>query len=307
MIERSDFFGYEKYVIRAGGLAVSVLTLGAAVCSIEYNGRPVALGYGTAQEYLDCESRAGAIIGRVAGRVAHARFSLGGREYPLAANDGENQLHGGPQSFDKRRWSAEVQCANRIRFALLSREGDNGYPGALAAAVSYSVDNDTLRINFEAEASADTPFAPTSHIYFNLGGTPDILGTHLAVNAQQYQPLDAAGLPQGAPAPTAGDYDFSELRPIGRDYDDCFLLAGKQAAMAEDGGVGVAMRTDFPALMLYTGAGLSAPLHKSQGFCLEPSFGPDCPNRPDAPILHRGERFHRYAEYRFYRRSGGQE
>ena len=203
MIERSDFFGYEKYVIRAGGLAVSVLTLGAAVCSIEYNGRPVALGYGTAQEYLDCESRAGAIIGRVAGRVAHARFSLGGREYPLAANDGENQLHGGPQSFDKRRWSAEVQCANRIRFALLSREGDNGYPGALAAAVSYSVDNDTLRIDFEAEASADTPFAPTSHIYFNLGGTPDILGTHLAVNAQQYQPLDAAGLPQGAPAPTA--------------------------------------------------------------------------------------------------------
>ncbi len=303
MIEHSDFFGYEKYTIRAGRLAVSVLTLGAAVCSIELDGHPVALGYGTAQEYLDGRDYVGALIGRVAGRVAGARFVLDGREYPLTANEGENQLHGGADSFDKRRWTAEIQGANRIRFALLSHEGDNGYPGMLAAAVSYSVNNDTLRIDFEAEASADTPYAPTSHIYFNLAGTPDILGTRVAVNAAQYQPLDAAGLPCGEPKPTEGDYDFAELRELGRDYDGCFLLAGKQAAMAEDGGMGVAVRTDFPALVLYTGGGLAAPLHKSQGFCLEPSFGADSPNRPDAPIVHRGERFHRFAEYRFYRRS----
>lgn len=303
MIEHSDFFGYEKYTIHAGRLAVSILTLGAAVCSIELDGHPVALGYGTTQEYLDGKDYMGAVIGRVAGRVAGARFTLDGKDYPLTANEGENQLHGGPDSFDKRRWTAEIQGANRIRFALLSREGDNGYPGMLAAAVSYSVDNDTLRIDFEAEASADTPFAPTSHIYFNLAGAPDILGTRVAVNAAQYQPLDAAGLPCGEPAPTEGDYDFSELRELGHDYDDCFLLTGKQAAMAEDGGMGVAVRTDFPALVLYTGGGLAAPLHKSQGFCLEPSFGADCLNRPDAPIVHRGERFHRFAEYRFYRRS----
>ncbi len=305
MVERSDFYGYEKYTIRVGELAVSVLTLGATVSSIEFHGKPVALGYATAQEYLDCESRAGAIIGRVAGRVAGARFSMNGKEYTLEANEGENHLHGGPNSFDKRRWTAEIQAQNRVRFVLPSRDGDNGYPGNLLTAISYSVLNDTLHIDFEADTGADTPFAPTSHIYFNLGATEDILGTQLAINAAQYQPLDAAGLPLGEAVAVQGEYDFSELRPIGRDYDDCFLLKGKQAAMAEDGGVGVAMRTDFPMLILYTGAGLTEPLHKSQGFCLEPSFGPDCLNRPEPPILHKGEMFRRFAEYRFYRRSEG--
>lgn len=305
MVERSDFYGYEKYTIRVGELAVSVLTLGATVSSIEFHGKPVALGYATAQEYLDCESRAGAIIGRVAGRVAGARFSMNGKEYTLPANEGENHLHGGPNSFDKRRWTAEIQAQNRVRFVLPSRDGDNGYPGNMLTAISYSVLNDTLHIDFEADTGADTPFAPTSHIYFNLGATEDILSTQLAINAAQYQPLDADGLPQGEAEAVQGEYDFSELRPIGRDYDDCFILKGKQAAMAEDGGVGVAMRTDFPMLILYTGAGLTEPLHKSQGFCLEPSFGPDCLNRPEPPILHKGEMFRRFAEYRFYRRSEG--
>lgn len=301
MIERSDFYGYEKYVIRTGALEVSVITLGAAVTDIRFRGRSVALGYATAQEYLACESRAGAIVGRVAGRVANARFAMGGKEYPLTANEGENQLHGGPNAFDKRRWQAQIEQPDCVRFSLTSPDGDNGYPGELRAAVRYVVRDDTLRIEFEAEASADTPYAPTSHIYFNLGGTPDVLGTRLAVNARQYQPLNAAGLPQGQPQPTQGDYDFSVLRPLGRDWDDCFLLSGRQAATAEDGGVGLSMQTDFPMLILYTGAHLTPPHGKSQGFCLEPSFGPGCLDRADAPILHEGEIFRRFAQYRFYR------
>ena len=180
MIQKSDFFGYDSYTISSERLSVRVMTLGATVIDFRFDGRPVALRFETAQEYLDSDAYLGAIVGRYANRIGGARFTLNGKTYELPANEGKNQLHGGKNSYDRRIWDAEVCGDSAVRFRLFSPDGDNGYPGNLSIAVTYTVAGDRMRIDFEGDCDADTYFAPTTHLYFNLGGAPTVLDTRLA-------------------------------------------------------------------------------------------------------------------------------
>ena len=138
-MKRENFFGYEKYSFGGGALSVSVVTLGATVTELRFAGRNMVLCYPDAAGYLDGTAYICAAIGRYANRIAGARFTLNGREYVLPANEGKNQLHGGPGSYDKRRWEAEVLGDDSVRFTLHSPDGDNGFPGNLTASVTYTV------------------------------------------------------------------------------------------------------------------------------------------------------------------------
>ena len=182
MIQKSDFFGYDSFTISSERLSVRVMTLGATVIDFRFDGRPVALRFETAQEYLDSDAYLGAIVGRYANRIGGARFTLNGKTYELPANEGKNQLHGGKNSYDRRIWDAEVCGDSAVRFRLFSPDGDNGYPGNLSIAVTYTVAGDRMRIDFEGDCDADTYFAPTTHLYFNLGGAPTVLDTRLWIN-----------------------------------------------------------------------------------------------------------------------------
>lgn len=298
MVQREQFDGYEQYVIASERLRVSAMGLGATVTSLRFEGREMTLGYGSAAEYLHGGGCAGAIVGRYANRIGGARFAIDGREYRLAANRNGNQLHGGPEGFHRRVWSAEAHGENAARFTLFSPDGDNGYPGNLTASVTYSVEGARLRIDFEGESDADTVFGPTTHMYFNLGGGDNILDTALRINASGWAETDGEQIPTGRVLPAEGDFDFRAPRAIGRDFDHCFLLDGQDACAAEAGGVRLELRTDYPALQLYTGSGLA---RKNAGFAIEPQFVPDSPNRPEfpSPVLRRGEKFHRFAEFAF--------
>ena len=108
-------------------------------------------------------------------------------------------------------------------------------------------------------------------------------------------------IPTGRLLPAEGDFDFRSLRRIGRDYDHAFVLSGEQACTLRAGGLQLELRTDFPALQVYTGAFLPPPHAPRQGLALEPEFFPDSPNHPDFPsiVLRAGEHFRRWAEYRF--------
>lgn len=301
MIQQERFDGYEQYVIASERLRVSVMSLGATVTSLRFEGRELTLGYGSAAEYLRGISYIGAIVGRYANRIGGARFAIDGREYRLTANENGNQLHGGPASFDRRSWRAMPLGDHSVRFTLDSPDGDNGYPGNLSAAVTYSVEDARLRLDFEGECDADTVFGPTTHMYFNLGGGGDILDTVLRISASGYAEVDGELIPTGRVLPAEGDFDFRTPRPIGRDFDHCFLLDGQDACTAEAGCVCLKLRTDYPALQLYTGSALTGPHRKNQGFAIEPEFVPDSPNRPEfpSPGLRRGVKFHRFAEYMF--------
>lgn len=301
MIEKSDFSGYAQYTISSERLRVGVIALGATVTSLAVDGRNVILNYPTLEGYLQGNAYVGAIVGRCANRIAGGRITLQGKSYRLTQNEGENQLHGGVCAFDRQRWQAEVLDGQAVRFTYFSPDGENGYPGNLAAAVTYRVEGACLRLDFEADSDQDTFYAPTSHLYFNLDGAAQVLGTQLRINASHWVPVDRQMLPTGRLEPTQGAFDFSSLRPVGRDYDHSFLLRDAHALTAAVADLQMDLYTDFPAVQIYTGAFLSGFHHANQGLAIEPGFCPDSPNQPafTSPLLKRGVHFHKYAAYQF--------
>ena len=300
MVRSEKYFDCETYSISSPRLQVSVMTLGATVTSIRFDGRETVLGYGSVEEYRKGTSYIGAIVGRYANRIAGARFAIDGKVVQLVPNEGANQLHGGPAAFDRRIWQAEILDESAVRFMLRSPDGDNGYPGNLTASVTYTVRDATLRLDFAGDCDQDTVFAPTSHIYFKLGDG-SVLENRLQINGDSYVPVDSHNIPNGPAKPVDGAFDFRAPRKIGRDYDHCFVLNGPAACCVSAGGIRMELRTDYPALQLYTGSALAAPHRKNQGLALEPEFVPDSPNRRDfpSPVLRRGEHFGKYAEYTF--------
>ena len=295
----SGVFGL--YELNNDSIRIRVSDLGATLVSLQFRGKETVLGYDSIYEYLSGTDFLGASIGRYGNRIAGAAFTLGGVRYTLPANEGRNQLHGGPEAFDKRRWEVERQEEDALRLTLLSPDGDNGFPGNLRAAVTYRLLPDGLRIEFEGESDRDTVFAPTNHMYFDLSGKGQVLDHILRLNADRYVEPGEGLIPTGRLLPAEGDFDFRSLRRIGRDYDHAFVLSGEQACTLRAGGLQMELRTDFPALQVYTGAFLPPPHAPNAGLALEPEFFPDSPNHPDFPsiTLRAGEHFHRWAEYRF--------
>jgi len=300
MVTKSFFGTYELYTIEAGELSVSVTTLGATVTGLRYRGKDCVPFYDSPEGYLGGTAYLGAAIGRYGNRIAAARFSLNGKEYLLPANEGANQLHGGPDSYDRRPWTPEV-FEDAVRFTLFSPDGDNGFPGNLTAAVTYSVQGSTLRLDFEGDSDADTVYAPTSHMYFDLSGGENCLEAALCVNASRYLEVDGALIPTEVTPVEGTRFDFRAMRPIKEAYDHCFVLDGETACVLKDGDVQMTLVTDFPALQVYTGEFLPAPFKAFGAVALEPESYPDSPNRPDFPstTLRAGEHYHRWAEYRF--------
>ena len=300
MVEKKTFSGVDFWMLRSNELRVGVTALGAAVTDIHFQGRSVALGYDSPAQYRAGRDYLGAVIGRCANRIGGGRFSLDGRTYSLSRNENGSTLHGGTDSWDKRLWTGEMKDG-ALRLRLLSPDGDNGFPGALCVCVSYRVENNALRIDFEGEAKSDTVFAPTSHIYFNLRGTGSVLGTHVRLLAAQYLETDGKKIPTGRLLPCDDGMDLRREGPLTRSFDHAFVLNGTRAFEAEADGVRLTLDTDFPALHFYTGDFLGAPFVKNSGFAIEPECYPDAPNHPTFPsvLLRAGQRFHRFALYTF--------
>ena len=303
MINKSDFYGYELYTTKNADLELAVSTLGATAISIKFCGKEVTLGYEDAQGYLDGNSYIGSVVGRYANRIGKAQFELNGEVYKLSANEGRNQLHGGNDnlSYSKRAWSANVISENCVEFSLHSPHGDNGFPGNMDVSVRYTVENNTIRFDFLGSSDMDTYYAPTTHIYFNLDGSDSILSHKMQMNSDAYVQVDEELIPTGKLLPTEGDFDFSNPKSIGTNFDHAFVLNSSHALTVSAGGVQLQLHTDFPAVQFYTGSVLPESFGVNKGFCIEPEFYPDSPNNPHFPsaLLKKGEEFHKFAEFRF--------
>src|SRR5258706_16364895 len=160
-----------------------------------------------------------ALIGRYGNRIGHARFTLDGVEYKLAANNGENSLHGGTHGFNQKLWTARELPDGGLELTYLSKAGEEGYPGNLKAVVDYHLtDSNELKIDYSATTDKDTVLNLTNHSYFNLKGEGhgDILGHLLTLNAKQYTPVDAGLIPTGELRSVAGTpFDFIKSTGIG--------------------------------------------------------------------------------------------
>uniref|UniRef100_A0A8C8SMJ7 Galactose mutarotase n=1 Tax=Pelusios castaneus TaxID=367368 RepID=A0A8C8SMJ7_9SAUR len=276
-------------------------------------------GYGNPHPYF------GAVIGRVANRIAKGKFSVEGKEYQLALNNPPNSLHGGNKGFDKVLWTPEV-LLNGIRFFRRSPDGEEGYPGELKVWVTYTLDGEELAINYRAQSSQTTPISLTNHAYFNLAGqgSPDIYDHEVSIEADWYLPVDDTLVPTGAVA-AVQDTAFDLRRPVelGRHmrkfqlpgFDHTFCLGDSKArrycARVHHAPSGRTMEvyTTQPGIQFYTGNFLDGSLQgkggsvypKHSAFCLETQHWPDAVNKPHFPsmLLQPGEEYSHTTWFKF--------
>jgi aldose 1-epimerase len=319
----------EVTLANSDGMEMRVLTWGAVIRDLvvpSVDGpRHVLLGLDTIEDYVTYSPYFGAIVGRYANRIGRARFTLDGETYRLDANEGRNQLHGGSRGFGTRPWTIIDLQPSSVTLALVSADGDMGYPGRLVATCTYALlAPATLRVELVAVADKKTPVNLTNHAYFNLDGSPDIGWHQLMIAADFMTPTHSDLIPTGAIKSVADTaYDFRAQRPIGAaqllqgrtSYDTNYVLRGSgtlshAATLASmRSGIAMALWTTEPGLQFYDGhmihipvAGLGGARYGAHaGLCLEPQRFPDGPNKAHFPhtILEPGRTSCQASEYRF--------
>jgi aldose 1-epimerase len=325
----------------ANGCEVTITNYGGIVVSLrvpdrEGNLSDVVLGFDSFESYLGSHPHFGALVGRYGNRIGKAKFTLDGVEYTLAANNGENHLHGGLVGYDKVVWEAEVvedDDGPALRLEYLSPDMDEGYPGSLSMEVLYRLtDDNDLRIDYRATTDKKTVVNLTHHSYFNLenGGASAVLGHELMIVADRFTPVDEGLIPTGELRSVEGTpMDFRQPVAIGAriDQEDEQLVYGRGydhnwVLNNQDGTLALAARvyepvtgrvievyTTEPGLQFYAGNFLDgsqvgkggvAYEHRS-GFCLETQHFPDSPNRPEFPstVLEPGEVYTQKTIYKF--------
>ncbi len=327
-------------ITNAQGMEIRATSYGGIVVSLRVpdkkgNLDDIALGFDDLKGYLANTPYFGAIIGRYGNRIAKGKFTLDGKEYTLARNNGPNSIHGGLKGFNQVAWQAEPfqgPAGVGIILSYISKDGEEGYPGNLKTKVTYTLTGkNEWVIDYEAVTDKATPVNLTEHTYFNLAGEGkgDVLGHILQLNASRFTPVDQNLIPTGELRPVKStpldftqptaigariDADYEQLR-LGRGYDHNFVIDRKDsdpvlAARVKEPTSGRVLEvyTTEPGLQLYTGnfldgtiTGKGGHVYKQRfGFCLETQHFPDSPNHPDFPttILRPGRTYHSRTIYK---------
>ena len=332
----------DRYTLKnQKGMEVNIITYGGIISSLKVPNKAgvseeVVIGFNSLEQYMKPNPYFGALIGRYGNRIAKGKFTLDGKEYTLATNNGKNALHGGPEGFHRRVWTAEEAKggdAAILKLKYVSKDMEEGYPGNLTVFVTYTLKNDnSLDVLYEATTDKKTVVNLTQHSYFNLSGdfTKTILDDEVVIDADKLVPVDADLIPTGKLMDvTNTPFDFRKPRVIGKDieakddqlikgkgYDHCWVLNNQNkgdrfAASAYDPTSGrlLEVYTDQPGIQLYTGNFLDGTLpmrnggtyaHRT-GLCLETQHYPDSPNQKDFPstVLNPGENYKTKTTFKF--------
>jgi aldose 1-epimerase len=337
-----DGAAVEIYTLKNQKFEVQIMNYGGEVLSIKVPDRSgkiadVVLGFDAPAGYYEnnhskSASFFGPIVGRYANRIAHAKFSLDGKEYTLTKNNGDNTLHGGPGGFHNRMWTGKI-IPDGVELKYLSKDGEEGYPGDLSVTVRYTLSGDDLKIEYSATTDKPTVLNLTNHSYFNLSGQGNgtILAEELKLNASRFTPVDSGLIPTGELEPVVGTpFDFMKPHAVGErinandeqlhlghdGYDHNFVIDGGGKGLTETAevydpasGRVLQVLTTEPGVQFYTSNFLDGSIQGKGGvayprnaaLCLETQHFPDSPNHPAFPttVLRPGEKFHSITIYRF--------
>jgi len=320
------------------GMRIKLIDYGATLISVEVPDKAgkaanVTLNFPTLDGYLQRHPYFGSTVGRYGNRIAGGKFSLEGKTFTLATNNGPNHLHGGLKGFDAKMWKAEpvtLPDAVGVKFSYTSADGEEGYPGNLDVTVVFTLNNaNELSISYAATTDKPTVVNLTNHTYWNLGGagSGDILKHELMLAADKYLPIDDNSIPTGVLADVKGTpFDFTQPHAIGerigelkkephktKGYDHCYALRGQKgqlelAARVKDPASGRVMEvfTTEPGVQLYCanfldGGPGGGGFKQHEAFCLETQHYPDSPNKPEFPstALKPGQTYRTTTMHRF--------
>jgi len=326
-------------LVNGNGAEVCITNFGGRVVSLmvpDRDGRlrDVVLGFDCIGDYMEIPSDFGAAVGRYANRIDRGRFTLDGVEYDLPKNNFGHCLHGGPRGWQYRVYEVESVASDSIVLRMDSADGDENFPGAVTARVTYRLTADNaLDVSFEAVTDAPTVVNMINHSYFNLSGDPSrsVCDDVLTVWASEYTPVDSTFMTTGEIAPVEGtpmdfrtprrigerigDLSFEQIRN-GNGYDHNWVLdtAGDISRKAvelrcEESGIVLSVYTDQPGMQIYSGnfldgsfAGKRGTVYgQRSGICFEAQHYPDSPNKPQWPstVLRPGETYRNRCIYAF--------
>lgn len=327
------------------GMTVQLTNYGARIVALwvpsaDGTFKDVVWGFENIDGYLNTADKyCGPVVGRYGNRIGKGRFTLDGKEYQLTINNGENHLHGGTGGFEARVWNGsetiDTQGNPAVEMTYHAMDGEEGYPGNLDIAVTYSLTlANELVIDYKATTDAPTIVNPTSHVYYNLHGTSEkSTDSHLlTIHASHFTPTDAGLIPTGEIRPVEGTpLDFRKPHTIGErigrtdyeplafgnGYDHNWVLdkpapgAVTLAAEVYEPATGIVMKilTDQPGFQFYAGQGMDGKEvgkrgdrhNYHSGLALETQNFPDAPNHDNFPssVLRPGETYTQYTVYAF--------
>ena len=328
------------------GMEVCITNFGARIVSIMVPDRKgvmhdVVLGYDNIAQYADrvnFSSDFGAAIGRYANRINKGQITVDGKTIQLPQNNYGHCLHGGPTGWQYQVYDGRQLNDSTLQLTLLSPDGDNNFPGAVTAIVTYTLTHDNaIDIRYEATTTKKTVINMTNHSYFNLNGDPSHDGENqmLYINADRYTPADTTYMTTGEELSVAGTpMDFRRFTALSKDinnqqfdmtrnahgFDHNWCLntwhKGKgndkvvaAALYSPTTGIRLDVYTDEPGIQIYTGNFLKASFAAKHGLryprhasvCLETQHYPDSPNKPQwaSPWLEPGQKYTSHCRYQF--------
>ncbi len=327
------------HIENSSGAYAEVMDYGAILVNLvvpDKNGTPtdIVLGYDNVQQYEVNKCFFGATIGPNGNRIANAAFDIDGKHFTLTPNENENNLHSGPDGFEKKLWKAEVCGDDAVTFTLSVPDGLNGFPGSRTFSVTYAFADDCgLSLTYYGVSDKATVANLTNHTYFNLNGegSGDVLEHVLQINAAAFSAIpDSKAIPTGENRPVAGTVmDFNAPKKIGLQidepddqllftggYDHNFVLDDYDkgvvrpiaCAWSEKTGIRMNVSSDQPCVQFYAGNGIGRQEGKQghvyvrrNGFCLETQVEPNAVNTPSfhSPVIAAGEEYRTQTVYRF--------
>jgi aldose 1-epimerase len=287
----AESMGYE---LTSDLMAITVADLGAHLASVVLrldDNEEVQINVGYPPGATDDTGYHGASVGRYANRIAGSRFTVDGVDHEVEANEGPNQLHGGPEGFNAYAWSTDAETdgdTGRVILRHKSKADDMGFPGKVQVTASFELTDNQLKIEYRAKVDQPTPVNLTNHVYWNLAGGGSLDGHELTLASAAYVDVDDANIPvPGPPAAVSGTrFNCQDKRSLGDvvaagGYDHCFVLdrdAATHASLRHESGRGVDLVTNQVGLQVYTGQHIDP---ARRGVALETQCLPDTPNRPD--------------------------
>ncbi len=331
MIYKTGFFLDDKEIeiieLKNNEVILKLLNIGASIKELytrDHFGifENIVLGFENLYDYIDNDAYFGATVGPNAGRIENSKMLINDYEYTLENTYKKvSNLHSGSASFAFKVFDYK-EFDNKVEFTYHHNDSLGGFPGNICVKVTYTLNKNILKIEYEGTSDKDTVLNITNHSYFNLSGNAKdtVLNDKLYVNASKYGIVDKNMNLINFEDVSDTPFDFREekvlnqpikdlrkMRLVTKGLDNTFNLDGNHAVKYSSvNGRILNVYTSYPNIVIYSGNfpckqnllnGNKMKMH--DGICFECQYQPNSINKDQKALLKKDTKYYNYIEYHF--------